>query len=145
MPDFVPIGDTLIKRDRIVGTRVVPEGSLAQGKGSDNRVRLCLQRPDETVEIFPLRIDQTVRVLFDEIRDLLNGVEPEAPESAEETVADESPAAEVEAELIEDTTAAEPATGDDSEPEPTNGRSVGLKLTGDVRADGPRQFDEAVP
>lgn len=76
---FVPIGDTLMKRDRIVGCGWCPKTALPKAKGPDNCVRLCLQRPDETVEVFRRRSDQMVTILFDEIRDLLNGVEPKAP------------------------------------------------------------------
>ena len=75
-------------------------------------MRLRLQRPDETVEVLPPRSGQSVTVLCDAIRDLLNGVEPKAPALNEAAVADESPAADVEAALPGETAA-------DDDPEPT--------------------------
>lgn len=90
MPEFVAIGDVLVKPERIVGARAVPEGSNAKGKGSDNCLRLKLQDPDETLEVFPLDDDSIVG-LFHQVHHMLNGGEEPVP------VADAAADAETEA------------------------------------------------
>lgn len=121
MDKYIKLGDVLVESRRVAGARLVPADSPAATEKSRNCVRLQLKGPAEVVSVNPLAGDD-LEQLFQEITDLLNGVEgvadvpdtagPEAADTgtateADAAVDDEGDSAEGEAELPDEAVAEE--------------------------------------
>ena len=119
MDKYIKLGDVLVESRRVAGARLVPADSPAATEKSRNCVRLQLRGPVEVVSVNPLPGDD-LEQLFQEITDLLNGVEevadvpdtagPEAADTGtatEATIEDEADSAEGEAELPDEAAAEE--------------------------------------